>query len=276
MKIKAFKPKNELLASVIDCYYLLSRDGTEPNTTYLTFPSVFSIHSFALNFTITQTETRYIIQEGTRHNFFFDVVCRFNQPLCFEYRGAINEITIYYKPLGLNAFLERDLSSYPEGILCNFIPFFDFEESMSMILDLSDEAEKVNALEQYLLSKYKGFSHPFLHQFVRDLTEDVEGISIADLCLKQGVSQKTVIKHFEKHLCKTPVEFRKIIRFRKALDKFHNQQEPLSMTELSYILNYFDQSHLNREFKSLTGFTPIQFFKRISPIESGKINWIFM
>ena len=276
MKIKAFKPKNELLASVIDCYYLLSRDGTEPNTTYLTFPSVFSIHSFANNFTITQMDSRYIIQRGKKQRFFSDVVCRFNHPMCFEYRGAMNEITIYYKPLGLNAFLDDELSSYPEGIMNRFIPFPDFEKVMSLILDLPDEEDKVNALEEYLLSKYKGFIHPFLHLFIKDLTEDIEGKSIGDLCLKYGVSQKTVIKHFEKHLCKTPVEFRKIIRFRKALDKFHHQQESLSMTELSYILNYFDQSHLIREFKSLTGFTPIQFFKRISPIESGKINWIFM
>lgn len=276
MKIKAFKPKNELLASVIDCYYLLSRDGTEPDTTYLTFPSVFSIHSFANNFTITQTDSRYIIQQGQEHSFFSDVVCRFNHPMCFEYRGAMNEITIYYKPLGLNAFLDRELSSYPEGILSQFIPFSDFEDTMSLILNIENEDDKVNALEDYLLSKYKGFSHPFLSQFIEDLTEDIEGVSIGKLCLKYGVSQKTVIKHFEKHLCKTPVEFRKIIRFRKAMNKFQHQEEQLSMTELSYILNYFDQSHLIREFKSLTGYTPTQFFKRISPMESGKINWIFL
>jgi AraC-like DNA-binding protein len=276
MKVKAYKPKNEMLASLIDCYYLLSRDDSEPTTTYLTFPSVFSIHSIALNTKIVQVESRYIIQQDKQQSFLSEVVCRFNSALCFEYRGGVNEITIYFKPLGLNAFLTKDLSSYPEGITNSFIPFFDFENTMTSILRIQNDDAKVESLENYLLSKHIGFSHPFMHLFIADLYNDVEGVTIADLCKKYSVSQKTVIKHFEKHVCKTPVEFRKIIRFRKALNKFHQQKEQLSMTELSYILNYFDQSHLIREFKSLTGYTPIQFFKRISPLESGKINWMFL
>lgn len=276
MKVKAYKPKNEMLASLIDCYYLLSRDDSEPTTTYLTFPSVFSIHSIALNTTIVASNSKYIIQKSDKEYLLSEVVCRFNRPFCFEYKREVNEITIYYKPLGLNAFLEKDLSSYPEGITNRFIPFPDFEPTMSKILEIGEDDEKINALENYLLSQHKGFSHPYIHHFVNDLIDDAEGVSIGDLSKKYSVSQKTVIKHFEKHVCKTPVEFRKIIRFRKALNKFHQQKEHLSMTELSYILNYFDQSHLIREFKSLTGYTPIQFFKRISPLESGKINWMFL
>jgi hypothetical protein len=125
MKVKAYKPKNEMLASLIDCYYLLSRDDSEPTTTYLTFPSVFSIHSIALNTKIVQVESRYIIQQDKQQSFLSEVVCRFNSALCFEYRGGVNEITIYFKPLGLNAFLAKDLSSYPEGITNSFISFLD-------------------------------------------------------------------------------------------------------------------------------------------------------
>jgi AraC-like DNA-binding protein len=40
-------------------------------------------------------------------------------------------------------------------------------------------------------------------------------------------------------------------------------------------LNYFDQSHLVKEFKELTGFSPKTFFKQISPLENGTIQWMF-
>ena len=74
---------------------------------------------------------------------------------------------------------------------------------------------------------------------------------------------------------KTPYEFRKITRFRKALQKFNQQVDPLSLTELTYILNYFDQSHLVKEFKELTGFSPKPFFKQLSTLENGTISWLF-
>jgi len=157
-----------------------------------------------------------------------------------------------------------------------FVLDSNFEKEFTEILSRTTDLEKLKGIEDYLLSLYQSFQHSFLPTFVNALLDDtMEGLSLAVLSSKYTISQKTIIKHFQQHLCKTPSEFRKIARFRKALQKFNQQEVPLSLTELTYILNYFDQSHLVKEFKELTGFSPKTFFKQISPLENGTIQWMF-
>ena len=275
MKVSAHKPKHELLTPVIECIYFLSRDAEESHTRYLTFPSVNSIWSVNKHSKITKLDEVYIIQNDPNAQIDSTVVCRFKEAFCFEYQGLAEEITIYFKPLGINAFLNKPLNEYNEGIENTFFPFDDLTDFLQTIFTSNDsEIEKLNLLESYLVSKYTGFDHPFLHPFLQELEKD--NVNIQELAANFNTTSKTVIKHFEKHLCKSPKEYQKIIRFRKALAKIQEQHEPLSMTELSYILNYFDQSHLIREFKALTGYTPTYFFKNISTLGAGKINWMFV
>lgn len=275
MKVSVYNPKNELLASVIECFYFLSREVDESNTRYLTFPSVNSIWSISINSEIIKSDNIYLIKEEKHKHIYSAFVCRFKEAFCFEYQGAAQEITIYFKPLGINAFLEKPLNEYEEGIENTFLPFEDLTIFFHSIFNtIISEKDRLERIENYFLSKYKGFEHPFLHQFLQELEED--NYSLTELASNFNTTPKTIIKHFERHLCKTPKEYQKIIRFRKALAKIQEQKEPLSMTELSYILNYFDQSHLIREFKSLTGYTPSYFFKNISTIGAGKINWMFL
>jgi AraC-like DNA-binding protein len=71
-------------------------------------------------------------------------------------------------------------------------------------------------------------------------------------------------QHFERYLCKTPAEFRKVIRFRKAVNAHRLLPAEQGLTRLSLLANYFDQSHMIRDFKELTGHTPKSFFRSIS------------
>ncbi len=275
MKVNAYKPNNELLASLIECFYFLSREDGEPNKRYLTFPSVNSIWSISSKTNVIKNKNIYEIHKDIDTPVYSSIVCRFKEALCFEYLGATDEITIYFKPLGINAFLDKPLNAYAEGIENLFLPFEDVREFFQSIFNKKRaEKEKLERVESYFLSKHKGFNHPFLQEFLLELEKD--NYTINELASNFNTTPKTVIKHFERHLCKSPKEYQKIMRFRKALAKIQIQNEPLSMTELSYILNYFDQSHLIREFKALTGYTPTYFFKNISTLEAGKINWMFL
>ena len=83
-------------------------------------------------------------------------------------------------------------------------------------------------------------------------------------------------KHFETNIGKSPSDFKKIHRFRTALKTQINKKSNENMASLSYDLLFYDQSHLTKDFKSLTGLTPKKFFKNISSKENGEINWLFV
>ena len=142
---------------------------------------------------------------------------------------------------------------------------------------IKDNEKKIAEMEAYWISKLKGVSHPFLYQAINDmlLPNDRE-MTIAEIARKSGISQKTLIKHFEQHIGKTPSDFRKIVRFRNALKQKSLENKEGNLTDITYISRYFDQSHMIKDFKALTGYSPKAFFKKLSSIYDGKINWIFL
>jgi AraC-like DNA-binding protein len=276
MNVNIYYPQSPILKQIIECFYILKRDINEPNSVYLTFPSVNSIVSIAPNTRLIKSENKLTAKHDPSTSLISDLTCRFNKPILIEYEGPINEITIYFKPLGLNALIDEDLSMYANNYGESFFPFADFEETFLMLFSEKNDSDIISLLEKYLISKFKGFEHQFIPQIIDDFyNENNKEKSLAEIFSKYPYSQKTIIKHFEKHICKTPSEFRKILRFRKALSDYKISDNQ-TFTELSCYLDFFDQSHMIKEFKTLTGYSPKAFFKNIIQIEDGKIKWMFV
>ena len=276
MEIKFFKPKNEILQKYIEGYYFLNNSKSDLPVEYYTFPNNYSIISIIENAEIIYLENQGIIKEKSGDNFISDLICHYKKPIKLRYEGNINEITFYFKPLGLNAFLNKSLCHYTNDFFSNFIPFEDYKNVFSTILKENDLDKRIDQIENYWLSKLKDFQHPFLNQMIIDLKDTQRDYSISDLAIKHNTTRQNLTKHFESNLCKSPSDFKKIQRFREALKSQINSQTKNNLTSLSYDMLFYDQSHLIKDFKSLTGFTPKKFFKNISSQENGEVNWLFV
>lgn len=276
MNIKFYKPKNEILQHYIEGYYFLTNKKSDAIVEYFTFPNNFSIISIIENASIFYSENKGIIKENQGISLNSDLICHYKKPIKLSYEGSINELTFYFKPLGLNAFLDKSLCNYTNDFFSSFFPFEDYKETFSTVLKEKDLNKSIEIIENYWLSKLKGFKHSFLNQAVNDLKDIKNEYSISDLALKYGTSRQNLTKHFEANLCKSPSDFKKIQRFRNALKNNITKKSKDNLTSLSYDLLFYDQSHLIKDFKSLTGFTPKTFFKNISSKENGEINWLFV
>ena len=276
MEIKFFKPKNEILQKYIEGYYFLNNSKSDLPVEYYTFPNNYSIISIIENAEIIYLENQGIIKEKSGDNFISDLICHYKKPIKLRYEGNINEITFYFKPLGRNAFLNKSLCHYTNDFFSNFIPFEDYKNVFSTILKENDLDKRIDQIENYWLSKLKDFQHPFLNQMIIDLKDTQSDYSISDLAIKHNTTRQNLTKHFESNLCKSPSDFKKIQRFREALKSQINSQTKNNLTSLSYDMLFYDQSHLIKDFKSLTGFTPKKFFKNISSQENGEVNWLFV
>jgi len=275
MKLEFYKPKNELLHPYMEGYYFLAKQENEPTVEYLTFPNNFSIISVYKDTEIEFSENKAIVSGKKNNKFSSDLICHYKKPIHVVCAGELNEVTFYFKPLGLNAFLDKPLCNFTNDFFSNFIPFEDYTAEMMSILEERDSEIKREKIEQYWLSKLTGFKHPFLHKVVDDLMNVNNDYSVAELAEKYKTSRQNLSKHFETHLCKTPSDFKKIQRFREALRSKIGNNSHENLTALSNDLLFYDQSHLIKDFKSLTGLTPKAFFKNISSQENGKINWLF-
>ena len=275
MEIKIYKPRSPLLLAHIDCFYSLVRSAGEPPATYLTFPGLQQAVCLYADTASTITDDLVAITHEPNGKLESRIVGKFQQPVCVQYEGQINEITTLFKPLAINAFLPRPLKEIAPGHFPAFDPYPDFMPAMEKIHNTADIAEKLETLEAYWLGKYHGFRHPFLPAVIAELTnEEGKERSFTAICTTHGISRQTLHKHFGQYLCKTPAVFRKVVRFRRAM-KNYQRKAPHGLSRLSAWASYFDQSHMIHDFKSLTGHTPANFFRRISRLGNGEINFMF-
>ena len=275
MTTKFFKPKNPILQQYIEAYYFLTHSENDNPVTYYTFPNNFSYISLHENVEIIFAQNSAVIQEQQGSPFKCNLICHYKKPIKFTYKGNINEITFSFKPLGLNAFLNKPLLCYTNDFFSDFGVFDDYKDTFVTILNEADLDKKCDLIEKYWLAKLISFQHPFLKDVVADLKNIQEDYTVTRLASKYNTSRQNLTKQFELHLCKSPSIFKKIHRFKEALNMNLIKTPQENLTTMSYDLLFYDQSHLTKDFKSLTGLTPKMFFKSVSQLEKGAINWVF-
>ncbi len=210
MNIEVIKPVNIELQKYIDCFYILTHSKSEGKTTYFTFPSMFSILSISNSVEIFRRNNMIKISESLSPKFISELDVKFTNPLLIQYEGEIKEITIYFKPLGLNMFLDKNLNAYCKKERVDFIPFADYTDAMQSILHILDAASTdaaIEKLEKYWLGKLKvGLSFK-IEEAINSIIEHPDK-SIASISEDSNLNHKTLIAHFNKHICKTPTQFR--------------------------------------------------------------------
>ncbi len=273
MNLEIYKTEHESLEEYIDYYYVLERTDSSFEESYLTFPSSNSIISIMEKTNIERLTNEINVEYNAEKPLKSLLVKSFNAPILIRYKGVIKEISICFKPLGIHVFINNPKKTFTEND--PFLSHPDFKEKMTEILHVTDNIEMIRQVENYLLSKRSTFSHPFLHRYINDISNDSD-LSISELSTKYGVSQKTFIKHCKTYLNRTPSAFKKVVRFQKAMNNYFDSANCIqSFTNISHAVNFFDQAHMIKDFKSFTGYTPSNFFKKLNPID-GEIKWIFL
>lgn len=100
-------------------------------------------------------------------------------------------------------------------------------------------------------------------QWVRVLCEAVYEargmVSVSDLSARFGKSRQYLGKVFRQEVLYPLKHFILTVRI-MDLVKYRIRHPEVSMTELCYRYDYFDQPHFNRDFKRICGVTPTRFF----------------
>ncbi len=270
MNISVFKPKSPLLQKYIYNYYFLEQAEHEKSE-FLIFPSLYPSYSFSLN---TRTEcldndriTTKQIRSDSAESF---LVANNSKPIHYTYLGRIYEVSISFKPVGISVFLPQNLEYYVNKGRVDHFFYYDFQTVIEGILKNPNKCEAIDILESYLLGKYTPFKPAILNHVIHDFFETKGNVTIDAITKKYQVSRQALNTYFKKHICRSAIESKRIIRFRNASEEFFQR----TITELTYDLNFFDQSHLIKDFKAFTGLTPKQFFAQIHNTPDIHIIWI--
>ncbi|MGJ1323355.1 helix-turn-helix domain-containing protein [Sphingobacterium faecium] len=267
MKLEFYKPKNQILKKYIEGFYFLTQDKISNQIKYLTFPNNYCVLSVNQHAVVELKQRQILISSCEDQYIMADFVSRYSEPIEVIYQGFINEITIYFKPLGANHFMDS-VKIFNLPIMTDFNPFDDFKPKMEIIFNEGMRERQLELLEIYWLSKYDKQDLYQMQQILIDVESDLK---IAQVAAKHQVSRKHITTMFLRHVGKTPSEYRKIHRFRNTLLNYKNSK---NLTTLSYGNFFYDQSHFIKDFKALTHLHPSVFFKQV---DTEKENmWFFI
>ncbi len=268
MELHFYTPENDILKQYIEGYYFLNDQGTGADKEYITFPNNYCIVTINLNSKVKLDRNKIFIEPSPTKHIYASFVYRYMNPVTVHYTNPFQEITIYFKPLGINYFVDNLETMFSQKKMTEFIPqFSDFKEEMNKIFHIDKRPLQVNALEEYWLSKLKVKDLAFMKTILLDIESNMK---IEDIAKKHHISRKHLNNIVQKNLGKSAVEYRKIFRFRNAIS---NKKSLKNLTELSYENFFFDQSHLIKDFKSLTKINPNLFFKNVNTV--NKNIWLF-
>jgi AraC-like DNA-binding protein len=95
--------------------------------------------------------------------------------------------------------------------------------------------------------------------------------SIGGLAVELGWSHKHLIVQFREHVGLPPKTLARIRRFERAM-RAVNDSERVCLATVAQTAGYFDQAHLNRDFRQFAGLTPAELRRRRIPGIEGLVG----
>ncbi len=271
--IRIFKPKSKILQNYVDLFYVLNNKESE-KFSYAVFPHIDTCMSFIKGAEITRSnfQVNILANNKSATNECIEVIGKYTNPVFVNYSGKIQEVSVIFKPLGINHFFNEDLKLItPDFSQSLNLPDWDF--LCHKIFKTQDDLKKIELIEGFLLDNLLDLNFDKLYK-AQAYLEDIENdYSIEDVAELIDLNLKTFQRLFSKHLACSPLEYKRIARFRQSLNVKLLSKEIKSLTEVSYESNFYDQSYFIREFKKLTKLNPRKFFESISILDEEKIIW---
>ncbi len=100
----------------------------------------------------------------------------------------------------------------------------------------------------------------------------INAISVRALLEELDISERQFERRFSRAVGVSPLTYIRVRRFNKALQLIRSGKYA-TLTDVAYALNFHDQSHFIREFKSFTGNTPMSVAQRADELIHHQVGY---
>jgi AraC-like DNA-binding protein len=171
-------------------------------------------------------------------------------------QGNIEAFYIFLRPAALNALFGISMAELADrSIEAPALFGSSILELHEQLAEASTFAERVEAAETYLQRR---ITKPISHRtewVVKRILSAHGNVSIEYLATKVSLSSRHLERTFAEHVGMSPKVFARIVRFQAAL-AYKERRPATTWAATAQEFQYFDQMHLVREFRELSGETP--------------------
>jgi AraC-like DNA-binding protein len=111
---------------------------------------------------------------------------------------------------------------------------------------------------------------------VRDVIARLEvdpSQAIAPIAASYGIGHPAFVARFRRATGTTPKRFAELVRFHRLIDRMP-VATAASWSDLAVEAGYYDQSHVIRDFKRFSGFTPADYHRRVSAAGADAVRFV--
>jgi AraC-like DNA-binding protein len=175
--------------------------------------------------------------------------------------GTLRVFHIHFTPTGFRALfgipahLIADSAEAAEAVLGPGVL-----ELTERLLDAQNSAQLVALAERFLISRLPHVAHILvpIAAIARTLKQHHGSVEIAQLAAMHSFTTRHLERVFREHIGVTPKTFARLARLSRALDLSQRSRNS-DWAEIALAAGFYDQSHMVRDFRSLTGETPLGF-----------------
>lgn len=254
------KPKG-ILAEYIKCIWVLEENDCESQnfcTTLIPSGSIEIIFHFGgKGKYINKVNKKEIITSNS-------ISGQKSKNFTYHSNGTKGILAVMLQPTNANILLGQ-----PSNLLSN--ETFDLESVFgNCVKSLIDQLncsnniyEKIVFVEKFFRDQISAnirYIDPRLNEFEHQVKNNGGRMDVNSLSNYLNISKRQLERIILRSIGLAPKEFSKIVRFQKAL---HLKQlnKKLNITDLAYECGFSDQAHFINDFKSISGYTPKQYFK---------------
>jgi AraC-like DNA-binding protein len=99
-------------------------------------------------------------------------------------------------------------------------------------------------------------------ELVGRILEDRAIKTVDDLVSRAGIGKRTLQRVFNEYVGVNPKWVIRRYRLHELIERVHDGKQPVDWAQLALELGYFDQAHLINDFRSIVGYSPVQYQKQ--------------
>lgn len=160
------------------------------------------------------------------------------------------------------------LFNFPAGELKDrILPLTDISNNLCKSILSAPTINKKIALAEAFFNKLSPTANPLITASLDYIIKQQGLVSINRLSSFTGLHPRQLERKFTTSIGLSPKKFSGITRMNLFLKQLRPQK--LSLTQCAYESGYYDQAHLIREFRHITGLTPSQYQKNTAALATN-------
>jgi AraC-like DNA-binding protein len=189
------------------------------------------------------------------------VVAQMKSFMKIQSYGKTGVIAVRFSALGAYHFFRTPMKEIADGetalrnLWKDMVP--EIEEKIHFAKTTHQRSQIIQSYLQIQLNR-NGYIDKAIEFSVNEIKQAKGQISVEALADKVGVSNRQLVRRFDKFVGLSPKEFVRITKFISSLDMM-NHFKNKSLTEIAVHAGYYDQAHFIHDFKEFSGMTPTDY-----------------